>query len=94
MVIGEWYTNLLSPPFSQGKVRDGQQIQSRVRALDSQYKSLVSVSSSRFSSFYLFPVSHLLHNRLFTVFDTWTSFLLLSHYIAFILSPFFHSLQF
>ncbi|XP_034530593.1 spectrin beta chain, non-erythrocytic 1 [Notolabrus celidotus] len=29
------------------KVRDGPQIQSRVRALDSQYKSLVSLSSSR-----------------------------------------------
>ncbi|XP_030248101.1 spectrin beta chain, non-erythrocytic 5 [Sparus aurata] len=29
------------------KVRDGQQIQSRVRALDTQYKSLVSLSSSR-----------------------------------------------
>ncbi|XP_056249803.1 spectrin beta chain, non-erythrocytic 5 [Seriola aureovittata] len=31
----------------RGKVRDGQQIQSRVRALDTQYKSLVSLSSSR-----------------------------------------------
>ncbi|XP_008275361.1 spectrin beta chain, non-erythrocytic 5 [Stegastes partitus] len=31
----------------KGKVRDGQQIQSRVRALDAQYKSLVSLSSSR-----------------------------------------------
>ncbi|XP_054861726.1 spectrin beta chain, non-erythrocytic 5 isoform X3 [Amphiprion ocellaris] len=30
----------------KGKVRDGQQIQSRVRALDTQYKSLVSLSSS------------------------------------------------
>ncbi|XP_054470225.1 LOW QUALITY PROTEIN: spectrin beta chain, non-erythrocytic 5 [Anoplopoma fimbria] len=29
------------------KVRDGQQIQGRVRALDSQYRSLVSLSSSR-----------------------------------------------
>uniref|UniRef100_A0A8C9YZ58 Spectrin, beta, non-erythrocytic 5 n=1 Tax=Sander lucioperca TaxID=283035 RepID=A0A8C9YZ58_SANLU len=29
------------------KVRDGQQIQSRVRALDTQYKSLVSLSSNR-----------------------------------------------
>ncbi|CAJ1074861.1 spectrin beta chain%2C non-erythrocytic 5 [Xyrichtys novacula] len=29
------------------RVRDGQQIQSRVRALDTQYKSLVSLSSSR-----------------------------------------------
>ncbi|XP_044022541.1 spectrin beta chain, non-erythrocytic 5 isoform X2 [Siniperca chuatsi] len=29
------------------KVRDGQQIQSRVRALDTQYRSLVSLSSSR-----------------------------------------------
>ncbi|KAM7376448.1 hypothetical protein PAMP_006181 [Pampus punctatissimus] len=31
----------------KGKVRDGQQIQSRVRALDTQYKSLVSLSSNR-----------------------------------------------
>uniref|UniRef100_A0A3B4GB01 Spectrin beta chain, non-erythrocytic 5-like n=1 Tax=Pundamilia nyererei TaxID=303518 RepID=A0A3B4GB01_9CICH len=30
-------------------LRDGQQIQSRVRALDTQYKSLVSLSSSRFA---------------------------------------------
>lgn len=34
----------------QVKVRDGQQIQSRVRALDSQYKSLVSLSNSRLAS--------------------------------------------
>uniref|UniRef100_I3J096 Spectrin, beta, non-erythrocytic 5 n=1 Tax=Oreochromis niloticus TaxID=8128 RepID=I3J096_ORENI len=34
----------------KAKVRDGQQIQSRVRALDTQYKSLVSLSSSRFAS--------------------------------------------
>lgn len=40
----------LSFSSSQMKVRDGQQIQSRVRALDSQYKSLVSLSSSRLSS--------------------------------------------
>ncbi|KAM9354795.1 spectrin beta chain, non-erythrocytic 5 [Pholidichthys leucotaenia] len=31
----------------KGKVRDAQQIQSRVRALDSQYKSLVSLSTNR-----------------------------------------------
>ncbi|AWP15961.1 putative spectrin beta chain non-erythrocytic 5 [Scophthalmus maximus] len=31
----------------KGKVSDGQQIQSRVRALDTQYKSLLSLSSSR-----------------------------------------------
>ncbi|XP_069573815.1 spectrin beta chain, non-erythrocytic 5 [Brachyistius frenatus] len=31
----------------KGKVRDSQQIQSRVRALDAQYKSLVSLSSNR-----------------------------------------------
>lgn len=39
---------------SQAKVRDGQQIQSRVRALDTQYKSLVSLSSSRFASVFSF----------------------------------------
>ncbi|XP_030614955.1 spectrin beta chain, non-erythrocytic 5 [Archocentrus centrarchus] len=39
--------NTISSRALRGKVKDGQQIQSRVRALDSQYKSLVSLSSSR-----------------------------------------------
>ncbi|XP_067469592.1 spectrin beta chain, non-erythrocytic 5 isoform X2 [Thunnus thynnus] len=39
--------NTISSTALKGKVRDGQQIQSRVRALDAQYKSLVSLSSSR-----------------------------------------------
>ncbi|XP_026156546.1 spectrin beta chain, non-erythrocytic 5 isoform X2 [Mastacembelus armatus] len=43
---GETITALSSRAL-QGKVRDGQQIQSRVRALDTQYKSLVSLSSNR-----------------------------------------------
>lgn len=45
-------THLLS--LTQAKVRDGQQIQSRVRALDTQYKSLVSLSSSRFALVFSF----------------------------------------
>ncbi|XP_039992754.1 spectrin beta chain, non-erythrocytic 5 isoform X2 [Xiphias gladius] len=43
---GETITALSSTAL-KGKVRGGQQIQSRVRALDTQYKSLVSLSSSR-----------------------------------------------
>ncbi|XP_071354370.1 spectrin beta chain, non-erythrocytic 5 [Trachinotus anak] len=43
---GETITAISSTAL-RGKVRDGQQIQSRVRALDTQYKSLVSLSSSR-----------------------------------------------
>ncbi|KAG7215088.1 hypothetical protein INR49_011666 [Caranx melampygus] len=43
---GETITAISSAAL-RGKGRDGQQIQSRVRALDTQYKSLVSLSSSR-----------------------------------------------
>ncbi|XP_070699072.1 spectrin beta chain, non-erythrocytic 5 [Pempheris klunzingeri] len=43
---GETITTISSTAL-RVKVRDGQQIQSRVRALDTQYKSLVSLSSSR-----------------------------------------------
>lgn len=57
-------THLLS--LTQAKVRDGQQIQSRVRALDTQYKSLVSLSSSRFASVFSFTAggkNHLSINK-------------------------------
>ncbi|XP_067336707.1 spectrin beta chain, non-erythrocytic 5 isoform X2 [Channa argus] len=43
---GETITAISSTAM-KGKARDGQQIQSRVRALDTQYKSLVSLSSNR-----------------------------------------------
>ncbi|CAK6979040.1 spectrin beta chain%2C non-erythrocytic 5 [Scomber scombrus] len=43
---GETITAISSTAL-KGKVRDGQQIQSRVRALDTQYKSLVSRSTNR-----------------------------------------------
>ncbi|XP_029982912.1 spectrin beta chain, non-erythrocytic 5 [Sphaeramia orbicularis] len=43
---GEAITSISSAAL-KGKGRDGQQIQSRVRALDTQYKSLVSLSNSR-----------------------------------------------
>ncbi|XP_040917192.1 spectrin beta chain, non-erythrocytic 2 [Toxotes jaculatrix] len=43
---GETITAISSTAL-RGKVRDGQQIQSRVRGLETQYKSLVSLSSSR-----------------------------------------------
>ncbi|XP_028251320.1 spectrin beta chain, non-erythrocytic 5 [Parambassis ranga] len=43
---GETITAISSTAL-KGKVRDAQQIQSRVRALDTQYKSLVSLSSNR-----------------------------------------------
>uniref|UniRef100_A0A4W6DIZ9 Spectrin beta, non-erythrocytic 5 n=1 Tax=Lates calcarifer TaxID=8187 RepID=A0A4W6DIZ9_LATCA len=43
---GETITSISSAALT-GKARDGQQIQSRVRALHAQYKSLVSLSSSR-----------------------------------------------
>lgn len=43
---------------SQVKVREGQQVQSRVRALDKQYKSLVSLSTRRF----WFRSAHLLND--------------------------------